>query len=67
MGIKLFGWLPAAGIALLLVGCSGDPSSVTTEGREVVLPDGRTVVCVVAVEGSAGSTGVSCDWDGVRR
>lgn len=53
-------WVPL--VVLAMAGCSGNPDGVTTEGRDVQLPDGRMVTCVVAVEGSAGSTGVSCDW-----
>ncbi|MBB5918924.1 hypothetical protein BJY24_007836 [Nocardia transvalensis] len=52
---------------LLAAGCSGDPGMVTTEGRDVLMPDGRTVPCVVAVEGTGGSTGVSCDWAAAHR
>ncbi|CAM4519132.1 hypothetical protein NONI108955_41225 [Nocardia ninae] len=54
--------LLASGV-LLLSAC--DPSragTVGTEVRTVRLPDGRTVVCVVAANTSAKSAAVDCDW-----
>lgn len=58
-------WLIALGLIVLCAGCS-DTGDVKTEGRQIELPDGRTVMCVVAIDSSAGSTGVSCDWVHVK-
>lgn len=48
---------------LLLVGCAQQytPSGTGVNSIDTRLPDGRTVVCVVASGG-----GVDCDWEGAR-
>lgn len=56
------------GFALLsLTACGSlgenDASETATDGREVDLPDGSTVMCVVS--DGVRSGGVTCDWDGL--
>ncbi len=49
-------------VLVVLAGCgAGGPAK---RGNDVVLPDGRTVTCVVYKQGYAG--GISCDWEGAR-
>lgn len=63
-----------AAALLVLVACGGEPGDPTQEAvriggsglsdyhyRELTLPDGRTVPCVIYSAPNKG--GISCDWD----
>lgn len=49
-------------IAIFIAGCAG-VDTTETDSREVNLPDGRTVTCVVSDGNKSG--GIDCDWDNV--
>ncbi len=53
----------AVGTGLALTGCA-TTAQLDMQGRAILLPDGRTVVCVASIDSlNGGSGGVSCDWE----
>ncbi|WP_406245878.1 hypothetical protein ACI7YT_12620 [Microbacterium sp. M] len=60
---RIWAGVTAALLATALVGCAQQytPSGTGVNSIDTNLPDGRTVVCVVASGG-----GVDCDWDGAQ-
>ena len=56
----------AVALTFGLSSCAGT-GQLDMQGRDIKLPDGRTVVCVASIDKvNGGSGGVSCDWENAR-
>lgn len=50
---------------LCVAGCGTQVDGVGVGVKQIRLPDGRTVVCVVSA-GQESKGGISCDWAGAK-